>query len=298
MQINLLSDPLSLLAGLGIVLTLFSLFWTRNVWVLGAFLGCTLLLSVFSQRITALGLLWIGLLAGLSWVYFKDSLKTHFRIGVGLALVLLCLGISMHRLPGFHNWLLISDFYTSEDALPLRLYANFDKPWIGIFLLLWGCLPLHQDRFSIQKLGAFALTVTYLTAAACILLLRLSYVLGYVRFDWKWFDFSGLWLVINLFFACIAEEAFFRLLIQKTLSKIFPPRWKGGLLAWGVTAVLFGLLHFAGGWKYVILTTGAGFFYGYAYLVTQRVEASILIHFLVNTVHFLAFTYPALKGSL
>ncbi len=42
------------------------------------------------------------------------------------------------------------------------------------------------------------------------------------------------------------------------------------------------------------LATIAGLFYGYAYWKTNRLEASILVHFGLNLIHFVAFSYPAL----
>ena len=37
-----------------------------------------------------------------------------------------------------------------------------------------------------------------------------------------------------------------------------------------------------------------GLGYGWVYLRTERIEASILTHFLLNCIHFVFFTYPAL----
>ena len=41
----------------------------------------------------------------------------------------------------------------------------------------------------------------------------------------------------------------------------------------------------------------AGTVFGYAYQKTQRIEASILCHFGVNTFHFIFLTYPALANK-
>ena len=61
-----------------------------------------------------------------------------------------------------------------------------------------------------------------------------------------------------------------------------------------VAAGLFGLVHAGGGPTYVVLATLAGVGYGWVFLRTGRIEASILTHFALNAVHFLGFTYPAL----
>ena len=72
----------------------------------------------------------------------------------------------------------------------------------------------------------------------------------------------------------------------------------GATIGLVLAAVLFGLMHYPGGTKYVLLSTVAGIGYGWTYLRTQRIEASILTHFLVNCIHFVFFTYPALATAL
>ena len=60
-----------------------------------------------------------------------------------------------------------------------------------------------------------------------------------------------------------------------------------------MAAVVFGLAHYAGGVWSIVLATIAGVGYGWIFWRTNRIEASILTHFLVNTTHILCFTYPA-----
>lgn len=62
-----------------------------------------------------------------------------------------------------------------------------------------------------------------------------------------------------------------------------------------LASLMFGLAHFKGGISYVMLATVAGVGYGFVYQKTKRIESSILVHFAVNTIHFLFFTYPALR---
>lgn len=76
------------------------------------------------------------------------------------------------------------------------------------------------------------------------------------------------------------------------------PYSSGQKLALGVAAVLFGLAHFAGGVKYVMLATVAGWGYGAVVQRTGCIEAGILTHFLVNLIHFFCFTYPALTSAV
>ena len=66
------------------------------------------------------------------------------------------------------------------------------------------------------------------------------------------------------------------------------------LIALVFSAVLFGLAHLGGGLSYALAATVAGLGYGAAYLRTQRIEAAMAVHFSVNALHFLLFTYPRL----
>jgi membrane protease YdiL (CAAX protease family) len=72
----------------------------------------------------------------------------------------------------------------------------------------------------------------------------------------------------------------------------------GKIIALVIASVLFGITHFLGGIMYVILCTIAGLFYGSAYLITGLIESSVITHFLVNVVHFIFFSYPALQHSI
>ena len=95
--------------------------------------------------------------------------------------------------------------------------------------------------------------------------------------------FALSWLAI---FAVIAvlEETYFRGLLQNLLERRIGPRW--ALL---VTAPIFGLSHFNKGathfnWRYVLLATFAGIFYGRAWRAEYRLTASAITHASVDTI--------------
>jgi membrane protease YdiL (CAAX protease family) len=96
----------------------------------------------------------------------------------------------------------------------------------------------------------------------------------------------------------VAEEAFFRGFVQKGLENSLERFRYSSFLAFITASVLFGVAHFMGGLRYVFLATLAGLGYGWVYQQTKRIEASILTHFSLNSVHFLFFTYPALKAPI
>src|SRR5216683_5799637 len=87
----------------------------------------------------------------------------------------------------------------------------------------------------------------------------------------------------TFFFIAVPEELFFRGWLQNLLERRIGPRW-----ALAVTAVLFGLSHFNKraahfNWRYVVLASLAGIFYGRAWLQQRRVGASAVTHASVDT---------------
>ncbi len=185
---------------------------------------------------------------------------------------------------------IIDSLVISEDVIPYTKYLNFDKALIGLFILAFG-----PDLLSGKKeWGRMLATAAPIVMITIITVLGLSLVVGYIKLDLKCSPVFPVWAWSNLFFTCVPEEGFFRGFLQKHLGNKLR-KFKYGK---GVTLVaisfLFGLAHFAGGIKYVILATIAGFGYGWVYYRTNSIEASILAHFSVNMAHFVLFSYPAL----
>jgi uncharacterized protein len=91
------------------------------------------------------------------------------------------------------------------------------------------------------------------------------------------------WISIFAFVA-ILEETYFRGWVQNLLERRIGRRWS--LIA---TAILFGLSHFNKGathfnWRYVLLATLAGIFYGRAWRDRRRLFASAITHALFDTI--------------
>ena len=89
--------------------------------------------------------------------------------------------------------------------------------------------------------------------------------------------------IFTFFFIAVPEELFFRGWLQNLLERRIGPRW-----SLGVTAVLFGISHFNKraahfNWRYVLLATLAGIFYGRAWRQQRRVGASAVTHASVDT---------------
>ena len=259
----------------------------RYGWLLALIIA--LCLAWYLGRIEAIALLPIILFGSLCYLFVRH--EGRLRTLMGMLIILFSLGLGLHLFPGFHNLQIVEHVQLSHDSMPYKLYFNFDKPLIGLFILYW-LHPLIATR------GQAALMLKQMAPAALLTLiavLTLSLLIGYTRLDIKLPDFIGYWLWANLFFTCMAEEALFRGFMQRQLSLLFAGFKFGALWALLICALLFGIAHAAGGYQYVLLATLAGLGYGWVYLRTQRIEASILLHFLLNCVHIVFFSYPALR---
>jgi uncharacterized protein len=122
--------------------------------------------------------------------------------------------------------------------------------------------------------------------------LAMAVAAGLVRFDPKLAPFIGTFLLGNLMFTCVAEEAFFRGLLQERLHRWAAGRQLDRWLPVALSASLFGLAHAAGGLTYAAIAAVAGVGYALAYAATRRIEAAVLTHFVLNAAQFVAFTYP------
>lgn len=265
-----------------------ALWWPRPAWLWAALYLVALLAGLASGVLGALALPGLALAAVLCW-----SAQRWRRPGWLLAAGALCLALALHRWPGFHNPLLVQAWRSGPEVLPFSLYANFDKASVGLFLMAW----LHPRARARADWCALA-RPTALAALGCsAVVLGLAWALGLLRPAARWPDWTPCFLLLNLLFTCVAEEAFFRGLIQARLGAALAGR--APALAVGlpvlVSALLFGLAHLGGGPLYALMAGVAGLGYATVYARTARVEAAVLTHFALNAVHFLAFTYPALQ---
>jgi len=95
-------------------------------------------------------------------------------------------------------------------------------------------------------------------------------------------------LFVTFLLIAVPEEMFFRGILQNLLETRL-----GRIRALAVTALLFGLSHFNKGgvfnWRYVLLATIAGVFYGRAWRAKRQLLASTITHTAVDVVWSLWF---------
>jgi membrane protease YdiL (CAAX protease family) len=123
-------------------------------------------------------------------------------------------------------------------------------------------------------------------AAIAAIDIPIGVAIHFVRFDpgaahWRTLprDLVGIFV-----FTAWPEEFVFRGLLQNALGKTL----RGNNAGWMVASVVFGLSHINHGvfpnWRYVLLATVAGLFYGLAWRRTRSIFPAAAVHTLVDTV--------------
>jgi hypothetical protein len=119
----------------------------------------------------------------------------------------------------------------------------------------------------------------------------LGIAIRFIRFAQQshgWLSLPLVYVAI-LFFTAWPEEFLFRGLLQNMLARSS----KSELAGWWTASVLFGFSHITNmgfpNWRYVILASIAGLFYGWTWRRTNSIFASALVHAAVDTTWHLLF---------
>jgi len=185
-------------------------------------------------------------------------------------------------------WLPI-DFRLLRDVWPwphgLMAYSlnSLAATSLGVFLFV-GVRNLdqvgYQFHFSLEDWGV-ALRNFLLFAPLAIII---GFVTGFIsiaeRFATPWelaVSAIGIFVLI-----AIPEELLFRGIIQNLMSRVIPSSFWSLLLS----SLLFGASHLNNGpgldWRYFLLATIAGLFYGDAYRMTRKLISPAILHALVD----------------
>lgn len=289
----LFSSPIKFLCFFALAMSFISLWLKKTPWVFGSFLFISYVLALQTKIATPITLIPIGLLFLLQ-LSLKYTENQRIRFLLFCTATLISFALAFHLLPGFYNWHLIHNMHISQDATAYNLWLNFDKPWIGIFVLSLTT-PLLSSKDQLIKMLKIAIPTSCI---GIILMIFCSYSLGLVKWDLKIPTIFFIWVFQNLLFVAIPEEAFFRGFIQKEFSKWFGQTSKGDCASVLASSILFLLLHlvWVRDFAFLGLIFVASLIYGTIYQVTQSIEASIICHFSLNLTHFLLFTYPMLQS--
>ncbi len=138
----------------------------------------------------------------------------------------------------------------------------------------------------------WGLTIVLNFAIFAAIAIPLGQAVGFIGLNPLWLEWKMLPLTVLsiFFFTAWPEEFLFRGVLQNLLSRTLG----SAELGWLAAAVVFGLAHITNygqfpNWRYVLLATMAGIFYGRAWRRTGSIFASTLVHTAVNTAWHLLF---------
>jgi membrane protease YdiL (CAAX protease family) len=144
----------------------------------------------------------------------------------------------------------------------------------------WG------QRWWMYVFGSFA--------AFGAITIPLGTALQFIHFDPRWSEWKTqpLLAVAILCFTAWPEEFLFRGLLQNLLAR----STKSDLAGWWTASMLFGFSHITNmgfpNWRYVILASIAGLFYGWTWRKTGSIFASAIVHALVDATWHFFFRSP------
>lgn len=270
----------SALAYFSLAMTILSLWVKRSPWIWGAFLILAFALGSLAKIVEPIALAPIGGLLVLHTL-IKGDVKGLARFVLVSVAIAVSIGLMLHYFPGFHNW-----------KVAQNLWINFDKPFIGIFVLALG-FPLLKNT---REFGSMLKVAIPLALAGILLMAMLGIYSGLIQWDPKLPKLLWIFAPVNLIFVSIIEEAFWRGFVQNELQRAFGG--KSGLSALAailVTSLGFAAMHYfwAPNFPFLALVFVASVIYGSVYTFTKALEASILTHWLFNLTHFLLFTYSS-----
>lgn len=275
-------------------LSIVSMWANKKIYLWGTLLVISFLLAWYGNIVSVLALIPIGVLLVCHYGISLD-LSGWSRYFLVMIAAVVSFGLNWHLVKGFANPLIGKQMLFSQNAVPLNWYLNFDKPFVGIFVLGFY-LPLID---SPKKFIRMLFQAVPWTAGSAILLLGVSTFTGIITWDIKWFGFFWLFFLINLIFVVIPEEVFYRGFLQREIMINLKNR-AAGLLAVLVVSLLFATSHllFVPSIGFFLSALVASLAYGGIYLLTGTIESSIFTHFCINVIHIVFFTYPALHSSL
>lgn len=227
----------------------------------------------------------------LAMFFRKEALNRWIKVGVFILLVPLVFFVATYRPEGFSYPLLLSLAHEAGSEPRFEMFVNFSKLLVGVCLLFLLWPRLRNCEFVASPRWQFLIA---LLAPALIVAIAIP-VLG-LRFQPKAIEHMLLFALVNLFVIALAEEAFMRLLLQQTLRNAVAGMTTNHrvqeLLPLLLVTVIFVAIHAglsgAAIWIYAL----AGFLYGLSYSLSKNILYPIIIHFLVNQLHFSFLTYP------
>ena len=230
---------------------------------------------------------------------------TFARAGAvaGIILVPLALASTAQRQPpgAWQDYLTVAGIWVTVKFSPSHWLWPYPTGRLAYVFTILLCLTSCLAAFVlIRKLPGIGYNIgwgsrwAFFVFASFVVFGAVAIPLGtgmhFIQFAPQWRAWRSLAFVsvAILFFTAWPEEFLFRGLLQNLLARSS----KSELASWWTASVLFGFSHITNlgfpNWRYVILASIAGLFYGWTWRRTNSIFASALVHAAVDiTWHFL-----------
>lgn len=245
-------------------------------------LASSLSIALYHGVLTLPSAAFLLLILAVALLLKKYRQQKWLAAGLELLLVLAAIALFLHLIPGFNNLKVLDRVKIGPLSAAFTMYYNLDKALVPFILL--ACLPtlfVAKKHLSVSRISWLGLVVSIPA------LLLLAVALGGLKIEMHTPIWLGSFVMANIFFVCLAEEALFRGYLQQRLSQCI-----GNYPALLLTALLFGAAHFAGGTLLMVFAALAGVIYGLAWLWSGRLWVAVTFHFGLNLMYLLFFTYP------
>jgi membrane protease YdiL (CAAX protease family) len=286
--------------------------FAATVTVFSFYFGVMLLFAAryvpefFSLRFGAGGAYLVGACAFLAYLIYAMGTNTfaltRAAAVAGIVIIPLALAASARgRPPGaWQDYLTLAGIWVTVKFSPSHWLWPYPGGQLAYVLTVLLCLNVALAAFVLVRkvpgigynIGwgsrwGFFVVASFVVFGAIAIPLGIGMHFIYFAPQWQaWRSLPFLYIAI-LFFTAWPEEFLFRGLLQNMLSR----SCKSDLAGWWTASVLFGFSHITNmgfpNWRYVILASIAGIFYGWTWRKTNSIFASAIVHALVDTTwHF------------
>lgn len=198
--------------------------------------------------------------------------------------------VATYRPDGFSYPLVWSTEQLYPNGSDFKLYANLAKGLCGYLIIIW-LLDSYNKSGQLQAPLSAALSLL-----GALLLIGVGTGIFGLETQFKLPVETLYFIVINLGITVVAEEAYFRFLLQAQIERLFKNSLAGRIIAVAIATAGFAFAHTGGLNEAFLLFSIAGFIYAVVFTLTRRFSAAVLCHFAVNLIHFIFFEYPLSLG--
>jgi membrane protease YdiL (CAAX protease family) len=181
-------------------------------------------------------------------------------------------------LPVWAQWMYCVFPYPSQLTHVLSILLALATGVAGFILVR----RLENVGYSLEWRRGFAWNFVFHFLVFAVIAIPLGLKIHFLVFEPSIRRLQPLVMVGILFFTAWPEELLFRGILQNLLSRTFASEWAGLIIA----SIVFGFSHIQHtpfpNWKYVLLASIAGFFYGRAWMKTKSIVPGVLMHALVD----------------